>query len=607
LDKGVDADKEEDHSDQHDDEADILLRLSFSSRLMSQWESFTSFASGGFIDRFSELVGGGNKSTGSEKDAVFGLNKVAVVLSNNFNKVFGIDTKSKGISWSLELNPQSKWHKVIHGAASSRSSALGLGKHHPHSPEILILSHTDLSMEWKCVDGLRGDIISEAVAELSSPVVQVIPIHGHSHANAGCKQNVILVLEDDSLTVIPRAPKTLGDSLYTHTVDKNTGIFRSMKVNAGLNGIGNVETVGQTVFDPKLERIINVAYPQRNEVVQSPSSTLGDDSILLKYLNPHMCVVITEATIENMERADSEDGELYKALESSQDSTGTDKKGKKKPVGATSPGQAVTRATTTPTLFVNVVDTVSGQVLQRVSHAHTSLSTMSFGTTTTVPVVISENWIVYAFTNTKSRRTEIGVLTFYEGMIDKHGISAFSTPEQQMTFSSLTGQKPIVLAKTFAFGYPVSALGVTNTKGGISSKNIMLATGVAGKVVKLDRRLLDPRRPFGEPKKSEKMEGLLQYVPLLPLSPMQVQSYSNTVQDASLIVSAAANLESQTLVMALGGPDIFFSRFAPSKGFDSLPDSFNKVAIIIVVIGLFAVLATLKRLGEAKFVKLFWA
>jgi hypothetical protein len=88
---------------------------------------------------------------------------------------------------------------------------------------------------------------------------------------------------------------------------------------------------------------------------------------------------------------------------------------------------------------------------------------------------------------------------------------------------------------------------------------------------------------------------------------MQVQSYSNTVQDASLIVSAAANLESQTLVMALGGPDIFFSRFAPSKGFDSLPDSFNKVAIIIVVIGLFAVLATLKRLGEAKFVKLFWA
>ncbi len=88
---------------------------------------------------------------------------------------------------------------------------------------------------------------------------------------------------------------------------------------------------------------------------------------------------------------------------------------------------------------------------------------------------------------------------------------------------------------------------------------------------------------------------------------MQVQSYSNIIEDATMIVSTAANLESQTLVLALGGPDIFFSRFAPSKGFDSLPDSFNKVAIIIVVIGLFAVLATLKRLGENKFVKLFWS
>jgi hypothetical protein len=51
---------------------------------------------------------------------------------------------------------------------------------------------------------------------------------------------------------------------------------------------------------------------------------------------------------------------------------------------------------------------------------------------------------------------------------------------------------------------------VTNTKGGISSKNIILATGMDGRIIKLDRRLLDPRRPYGEPKKSEKMEGLLQ-------------------------------------------------------------------------------------------------
>jgi hypothetical protein len=86
-----------------------------------------------------------------------------------------------------------------------------------------------------------------------------------------------------------------------------------------------------------------------------------------------------------------------------------------------------------------------------------------------------------------------------------------------------------------------------------------------------------------------------------------VESYSNYIESASIIISTAANLESQTLVMALGGPDIFFTRFAPSNGFDSLPDSFNKLAIVMVLIGLYVVLSTLKKMSEKKFVNLFWS
>lgn len=41
---------------------------------------------------------------------------------------------------------------------------------------------------------------------------------------------------------------------------------------------------------------MNVAYPRRGEVIQSPSTVLGDDALLLKYLNPHTLVVVTEAT-----------------------------------------------------------------------------------------------------------------------------------------------------------------------------------------------------------------------------------------------------------------------------------------------------------------------
>jgi Protein of unknown function (DUF1620). len=283
-----------------------------------------------------------------------------------------------------------------------------------------------------------------------------------------------------------------------------------MKVHVNADGNGSADVVGETVFNPKMERIVNVAYPQRNEVIQSPFTILGDDSLVLRYLNPHLCVIITEATVEYMEEVEMNSNEVFEAL-NSLDSDRS--KTKKKPVGVTVSSEESSKlpkqASTIPTLFVNIVDTVSGQVLHRTSHSHASLGAVS-SVPSHVPVVISENWIVYAFANQKSRRTEIGVLTLHEGMIDKHGITAFSTPEQQLTFSSFASQKPIVLAKTYAVNYPVSAIGVTNTKAGISSKNVLLATGVDGKIVNIDRRLLDPRRPFGEPKTNEKKEGLLQ-------------------------------------------------------------------------------------------------
>lgn len=48
---------------------------------------------------------------------------------------------------------------------------------------------------------------------------------------------------------------------------------------------------------------------------------------------------------------------------------------------------------------------------------------------------------------------------------------------------------------------------------------------VRGKVILLDRRYLDPRRPVDEPTKSEKEEKLAQYQPYLSVVPTQVLSY----------------------------------------------------------------------------------
>ena len=119
--------------------------------------------------------------------------------------------------------------------------------------------------------------------------------------------------------------------------------------------------------------------------------------------------------------------------------------------------------------------------------------------------------MVYAFFNTNSRRTELGVLSLYEGMIDKAGLTAFTSPEQTHAFSSLDPRdsKPVVLSKTYTIVKPVTALGVTSTKGGITSKHILVASG-DDKITSIARELLEPRRPTGELKDHEKQEGLFQ-------------------------------------------------------------------------------------------------
>jgi len=221
-------------------------------------------------------------------------------------------------------------------------------------------------------------------------------------------------------------------------------------------------------------------------------------------------------------------------------------------------------------------------------------------------VLISENWIVYAFRNARTQRTELGVLSLHEGMIDKSGIGLLTSPEQDLSFSSLTGPSPIVLTKTYGSPGPVSALGVTVTRSGISSKHILIATGKGGQVTAVDRRALDPRRPSGDPKLSEKMEGLTKYAPLLPLTPARTPSHEWEVSSATAVHSSAANVESQSLILAYGGPDVFFARLSPSRGFDLLPDDFNRPLLSAVVFMLVAVVATLKRMSGKKFVGIGW-
>lgn len=88
--------------------------------------------------------------------------------------------------------------------------------------------------------------------------------------------------------------------------------------------------------------------------------------------------------------------------------------------------------------------------------------------------------------------------------------------------------------------------------------------------------------------------------------PQWTVSYSNTIQAATAITSSAVNLESHTLLMVYGGPDIFFTRLTPSKGFDSLPETFNKLLLLLVIISLVVSLRIITAKSKRKLVSVGW-
>jgi hypothetical protein len=627
-----------------DEEEKLLSNLLLVNRLRSQLSSLEDFVvRGGALSSLASLALPSDDGKAA-RDAAFGFAKVAVALSERMHRIVALDTARGGRTvWTMNLHPRATWHRLVHGGQfMSLSDPRGNGGVHDH--EMLALSYvadddpSSSFVEWKCLDGIGGRVLSDGTVRVSSSVAQVVPLRAlthHPHEARGCRQVALLVHSDNTVSVIPDSARAYSavdeamstpaehNGLFVHTLDKKSGVFHALRVTrrAGseLSPAFNpfeLITIGSVIFDPTQERIVNVAYPLRGEVIQSPSIVMGDDSLLLKYLNPHFMVIVTEATkgflssvAPESDNNDSSGNAFYNALAGghySSTSTGQ----KRKPLGANKPGvdmpPSPNAAMATPTLFITLVDTVSGQILHRVSHAHVLESDVTEGPSVTrVPVVISENWIVYSFFNHRTRRTDIGVLTLHEGMIDKNGITAFSSPEQELSFSSLESSKPIVLSKTFGLAKAVTALGVTTTRAGISSKQFLFATS-NDQVVSLDRRMLDPRRPNGDLKESEKIEGLMKYEPLLPIIPMRTPSHVYEVSSVASILSASANVESQSLVIAYGGPDIFFTRLSPSKGFDLLPDDFNRGLLTVVLVGLIVLLNVMQRMNKKKMVTTLW-
>lgn len=116
--------------------------------------------------------------------------------------------------------------------------------------------------------------------------------------------------------------------------------------------------------------------------------------------------------------------------------------------------------------------------------------------------------------------------------------------------------------------------------------------------------LLDPRRPVATPNQPRE-EGVIPYIPELIMPSENIINYNQSVVRIKGIHTAPSGLESTCLVMAYG-LDIFVTRVAPSKTFDSLKDDFDYFLITIVLIGLTTASYVCKHLASKKALKQAW-
>ncbi|XP_071439248.1 ER membrane protein complex subunit 1 isoform X2 [Hetaerina americana] len=237
--------------------------------------------------------------------------------------------------------------------------------------------------------------------------------------------------------------------------------------------------------------------------------------------------------------------------------------------------------------FLNVylVDVVSGAIVFSLTHKRAKGP---------VHILHSENWVVYSYYNDKSRRTEVASLELYEGKVQSNS-TAFS--------SVTTPLQPIVERQAFILPAVVDAMKETITEKGITSKHILMALSTGG-ILELPWMFVDPRRPIMAMSEMRD-EGVIPYIPELPIPMDAIINYNKTVMQVSGIHTAPSGLESTCLVFVYG-LDLFYTRVAPSKTFDLLKEDFDHFLISAVLLGLTVASYLTRKLSARKALKQAW-
>uniref|UniRef100_A0AAY5KLB1 ER membrane protein complex subunit 1 n=1 Tax=Esox lucius TaxID=8010 RepID=A0AAY5KLB1_ESOLU len=463
----------------------------------------------------------------------FNLQKMMVMVTAS-GKLFGIDSKSGTILWKHYLEnvqPNAAFKLIV-----QRTTA-----HFPHPPQCtLLIKDKDTGLAtlhvFNPIFGRKSQI---SLPALPRPILQslLLPVIDQDYAKC-----LLLVDDQYKVTAFPSTKNVMqqlqemASSIFFYLVDSEQGTLSGFRLRKDLSS----ELIWEVVLPTEVQKIVAVKGKRPSEHVHSQGRVMGDRSVLYKYLNPNLLAVVTESTDTHPERA-----------------------------------------------FVGMflVDGVTGRII------HEAVQRKARGP---IHFVHSENWVVYEYWNTKSRRNEFSVLELFEGT-ELYNSTVFSSLDRP--------HLPQVLQQSYIFPSPITTMEATLTEKGITSRHLLVGLP-SGAILSLPKMFLDPRRPEVVNEHSRE-ENLIPYAPEMPIRTEWFINYNQTISRLKGIYTAPSGLESTCLVVAYG-LDIYQTRVYPSKQFDVLKDDYDYVLISSVLFALFFATMISKRLAEVKLLNRAW-
>ncbi|KAF6258674.1 hypothetical protein COO60DRAFT_1517822 [Scenedesmus sp. NREL 46B-D3] len=334
--------------------------------------------------------------------------------------------------------------------------------------------------------------------------------------------------------LLQQAPDAGTAGASTQTVLRGFG-FEAGAVPAAGSGLLPVVPAWQVVLPGQL---LGLAAKDATEPVHSYVKVLGDRSLKYNYLNPNLLFVATGTSPEDAGNLPAEQQQVSIAL----------------------------------------LNTVTGGVLHQQLHS---------GCAGPVHAVVSQNWVVYTLRDVVALRQQATVVELYDASHHELSIATIllGRSKHSAALSSYSSPPLEVLSQSFYLQHSLTGISVSQTKQGITTKQLLVNT-MSDQVYALDKRYLDPRRPLrAKVTPEEAEERLLPYHELVVFNALQYPTQDKQVLGLRGVSVSSTVLESTTLVFCYGS-DLYFTRISPALHFDSLQSDFSYGLLVVALLAL---------------------